>query len=113
MAQDNGQSAREWAQTNQRTMTASGGVGLAPVQPSAVSSQMNTLESRTEVLHSMISELENRLSGILMPDGPSNSAKQDMPMHSPVVLAQTLGMVNDRLDGAAARLTSILNRIEF
>lgn len=68
-----------------------------------------------EHLHSLISDLDGRLSAILRPTPPTVQAAPNAPAPQahPVPMANGLFDQNVRLDAACARLQSLFDRIEL
>ena len=77
-----------------------------------IADQMMALEQRAEGLHSMIAELEARLSAVLTPEPPQGLDKEGSPSF-PVPLAASLAQSNQRLSQALNRLQALIGRIEL
>src|SRR5688572_12491675 len=75
----------------------------APPREPMVLREAERLAKATEGLHSLISELEQRLAGVLSPEPPSKDNAGVAPT-MPVPLAQHIGSSADRIGYACARL---------
>lgn len=92
----------------------SGGCGSAPTpRLSAIPQELQRLNENTERLHAYISDLENRTSLIVRPEGPNVAATQDKALPPMVPLAGGLAELNARVEGACRRLMSVIERIEL
>ena len=82
-----------------------------------VALEMNRQAEAIDHLHSLIADLDVRLSAILRPDtpaqGPGQPATSAPSQVHPVVLANGLFDQNMRLEGACRRLQSMLDRVEL
>jgi hypothetical protein len=110
----NGQDARAYGVAN-----GGGAVGMAATPMNVqtarmpmVSQQVEALGKSTEVIHQLISQLEDRLSAVLMPTPPEgNQAREGRP-HPGVALAAGLMEINARVESAVIRLNSLMQRVE-
>lgn len=90
------------------------GVSSAPIpRMQAIPLELQRLNENTERLHAYISDLENRTSLIVRPEGPDVAATQDKALPPMVPLAGGLAELNARVEGACRRLMSVIERIEL
>jgi hypothetical protein len=87
-------------------------VPVAP-RPTMVSEQVSRLDKLVDALHGQLSELEARLSPVLMPEGPGTVGNKDQPGPMPVALASRIGAHGDAVTGACQRIQSLLGRLEL
>ena len=78
-----------------------------------VALELDRQAKTVEHLHSLISDLELRLSAIVRPDAPTPIAVTEKAMQTLVPLAGGLSEQNHRITSANARLQSLLERIEL
>ena len=83
-----------------------------PQRQTVISEQMNILEGRIDLLAQLTSELDGRISGILMPEPPSPANQTSAP-HPGVPLGAHLAQLNDRLGMVSERLRNIISRVEL
>ena len=82
------------------------------VRNSAIGEQLNWLEQGAEGLHSMLDELEARLSPILNP-GPPTGADKEAPPPFSVPMAASLAQANMRFSQGLNRLQELIGRIDL
>ena len=76
--------------------------------------EMNRQAEAVDQLHSLIADLDVRISGILRPDPQIQSAGPPTPVGAhPVALATVLFDQNAQLEVACRRLQSMLDRVEL
>jgi hypothetical protein len=75
--------------------------------------QMEALNKSTSALHELLSLLENRLSPVVLHAPQTNKAdtREPRPQHG-VPLADGLMEINAKIDAAAGRIASLLQRVE-
>jgi hypothetical protein len=85
----------------------------APRQPH-VTSEIERFSKATEHLHQIIAMLEDRLSAITVPSAPAQPGRSgESAQSSPVPLAAGLAVLNERVEHACSRLSSLVTRIEL
>ena len=87
--------------------------GPAQTRPPVIVEQMNVLDSRADSIHSLVAELEARISGVLMPEPPATPGNKLEVPHPGVALGASLAQMNDRLAAVAQRLRGIIDRVEL
>jgi hypothetical protein len=86
-------------------------VSNSPREP-MIARETLRLEKLVDALHQGISELDARLSPVLMPESPQGIGKDNAPMPS-VPMAQALASMADRVAQACQRLQSLNSRVEL
>lgn len=84
----------------------------SPVRMPMVALELDRQAKAVEHLHSLISDLDNRLSGVLRPTTPATGADKKLP-DALVPLAGNISETNSRIEAACARLQGIYDRIEL
>jgi hypothetical protein len=92
--------------------TASGQQAAAK-RPTEISSEISGLEKNIEELLSQVSLLEDRLSPVLAPLGPSEASTNSVPPDPSVPLASVICQAKRRVAAIGSRVASILDRIEL
>ena len=104
---------------NQATAIGGANIGSYPDQaPKSipqVSQRLEELARNTEQLHTIISELENRLQGILRPSAPTptGNAVGEAPAPSAAPLAVGIRELSSRVQVAGLRISDLIQRTEI
>lgn len=86
--------------------------GPVPTREPVIMRETARLDGTIESLHMAITELESRLSAVLMPEGPGLDNKNAASPHPGVPLGQVIASAADRVHGACARLQTLIARVE-
>lgn len=84
-----------------------------PQRPPMISMEVERLMKGSEILHNIVTNLENRLSAIVRPEGQSPVGQSEKQTGSNVAMVDALASLNARLEHACARLNSLTDRVEL